>query len=122
MENNFYAIAQYVHPHKNLVMTESNAAQKLRGGFYTPTDIAAFLAKWVAEINPGTILEPSCGDGVFLDALAKLVGPKQSRIVACEIDCAEAKKARERLSSSLRQKTQIHTGDFLQWFLAACRT
>lgn len=98
-------------------MLESDAAQKLRGGFYTPDDVAVFLSKWVAETNPGVILEPSCGDGVFLGALARLEAPKPPHIIACEINRVEAKKARERVVSARAKKFQVHTGDFLEWFL-----
>jgi adenine-specific DNA methylase len=40
-------------------------AQKLRGGYYTPQNIADFTTKWVLNNKPKSILEPSCGDGVF---------------------------------------------------------
>jgi adenine-specific DNA methylase len=45
---------------------------KLRGGYYTDPDIANFLLKWVLNIHPKSILEPSCGDGVFLRGLSKI--------------------------------------------------
>lgn len=44
-------------------------AQKLRGGYYTPQNLADYITKWVCEINPKKILEPSCGDGVFVRSL-----------------------------------------------------
>jgi hypothetical protein len=47
----------------NFIKVESD--QKLRGGYYTPPDLAGFLARWVAEIKPRSVLEPSCGDGAF---------------------------------------------------------
>ena len=46
-------------------------AQKLRGGFYTDADIAEFLTRWVGVVRPQRVLEPSCGDGAFLEALQK---------------------------------------------------
>lgn len=98
-------------------MTESSAAQKLRGGFYTPDDVATFLTIWVGESNPKTILEPSCGDGVFLSAISRLKTTRAPRVIACEINPDEADKARERISSNVAKKIEIHTGDFLQWFL-----
>ena len=35
-------------------------AQKLRGGYYTPQNIADFTTKWVLNNKPKSILEPSC--------------------------------------------------------------
>ena len=48
----------------------NESAQKLRGGYYTPPDLASFISKWVAAKEPKTILEPSCGDGVFFQTLS----------------------------------------------------
>ncbi len=68
-------------------------AEKLRGGFYTPEPIAEFILRW--GINGSTnfdILEPSCGDGVFLEQLRKHDLKYQS-ITAIELDEAEIEKA-----------------------------
>lgn len=65
-------------------------AQKLRGGFYTDADIAAFLTRWVGVLRPQRVLEPSCGDGVFLEALQKGEGARLKTICACEINPEEA--------------------------------
>ena len=46
------------------------SAEKLRGAYYTPPAIASFILHW--GINGGKdadILEPSCGDGVFLESM-----------------------------------------------------
>lgn len=49
------------------------SAQKLRGGYYTPDDIADFLVSWILKDNQSArILEPSAGDGVFIDSLLRL--------------------------------------------------
>jgi len=74
------------------LITEASA-EKLRGGFYTPEPIAEFVLRW--GINGSTdfdILEPSCGDGVFLEQLQKQK-LKYKSITAVELDEAEAKKA-----------------------------
>lgn len=48
------------------------SAEKLRGGFYTPEPIAAFILMWgINGSSSYDILEPSCGDGVFLKHLKK---------------------------------------------------
>ena len=49
---------------------EFQTEQKLRGGYYTSDDLADFLVRWIAGADPESILEPSCGDGVFFDKVA----------------------------------------------------
>src|SRR5258708_1176782 len=95
----------------NFIKFES--AQKLRGGFYTDADIAAFLARWVAVARPQRLLEPSCGDGAFLAAIQKCATARLKSIVACEINPVEAAKARRRVKG----RAEIHVGDFLRWYL-----
>ena len=72
-----------------------NASQeKLRGGFYTPTPIADFILKWAVNGNETyDILEPSCGDGAFLEQIRQNKLSYDS-ITAIEINKAEAEKAR----------------------------
>lgn len=66
---------------------------KLRGGFYTPEAIASFMLKWALHgKDDANIFEPSCGDGVFLDALRK--GDfRYSSMLGLELDEEEARKA-----------------------------
>lgn len=69
------------------------SAEKLRGGFYTPEAIAEFVLRWgINGSNDFDILEPSCGDGVFLEQL-KALNSKYNSITAIEFDKVEAKKA-----------------------------
>ena len=42
---------------------------KLRGGYYTPEKIAEFIVDWAIRTTTDTILEPSCGDGSFVNAI-----------------------------------------------------
>lgn len=89
-------------------LIENATAEKLRGGFYTPEPIAEFILRW--GINGGSdfdILEPSCGDGVFLEKL-KYLKAKYKSITAIELDEAEAKKANK---IELKNK-QIINDDF----------
>jgi adenine-specific DNA-methyltransferase len=82
--------------------------EKLRGGFYTPNSIAAFILKWAFNGNPDMeILEPSCGDGVFLEEVKK-GGYKYKSITAIEYDKIEADKAK----SIATDKTDIIHSDF----------
>lgn len=67
--------------------------EKLRGGFYTPEPIAEFILRWGINGNDNLdILEPSCGDGIFLKQIKKH-GLNYNSITAIELDGKEAKKA-----------------------------
>jgi len=69
--------------------------EKLRGGFYTPKSIAAFILKWGFNGNKeNDVLEPSCGDGVFLEEIRN-GGYKYKSITAVEIDLIEGEKTRK---------------------------
>ena len=96
---------------------EMESAQKLRGGYYTPLDLAAFMVDWTKEINPKRILEPSCGDGVFFDALAQVKGFQKTGIVGFELDEEEAAKAAARARNVGLEAVEVHSDDFLQWAL-----
>lgn len=75
-------------------LIEDASAQKLRGAYYTPPTIASFILHW--GINGSTdadILEPSCGDGVFLEQMAR-ENMLFHHATAVEYEAAEAEKAR----------------------------
>lgn len=95
----------------NFIALESN--QKLRGGFYTEQAIASFLVKWIKAIKPESILEPSCGDGAFLEAIeAQKLGRVKS-VSVCELDDEEAVKALGRTQLPV----ELVASDFLRWYL-----
>ena len=75
-------------------LIEDASAQKLRGAYYTPPTIASFILHW--GINGSTdadILEPSCGDGVFLEQMAT-EHMLFHHATAVEYEAVEAEKAR----------------------------
>lgn len=81
-------------------MKPVNGYNKLRGGYYTPDKIAEFIVEWAIHGIHDTVLEPSCGDGSFLNAvtskLNKMGCPAQQlkqNVVGIELDDNEAKKA-----------------------------
>lgn len=97
----------------NFIVNETT--QKLRGGYYTPIDLAIFLARWVKEISPKRLLEPSCGDGAFFRAIAKVKGFQKTKIVGFELDSEEALKASASAQEIGLPTVQILSEDFLQW-------
>lgn len=89
------------------LITEASS-EKLRGGFYTPLPIAEFILKWALnDTKMADILEPSCGDGVFLNAIKNLDFSYNS-VTSLEFDEIEAIKAR---NINLPNNTIIN-GDF----------
>lgn len=97
---------------------ENETPTKLRGAYYTDPHIAKFLAEWVLEINPKRLLEPSCGDGVFFDAIGERGSKSLQSVVAFEIEPAEAAKARKRAKALTGTAVTVHVRDFLDWSLA----
>lgn len=97
---------------------------KLRGGYYTAPDIAAWLCDWAVRSPKDRILEPSCGDGVFLNAAARRLRKLGARapsvaaqLIGVEIQDAEAEKARAVLNQALGVLglAQVAHGDFFEW-------
>ncbi len=99
----------------NFIINESE--QKLRGGYYTPPDLATYISRWTLGKNPQHILEPSCGDGVFIQAVQDAGFENELSLTGFELLPEEAAKARKRGMNERRLKTNIHGEDFLQWAL-----
>ena len=90
-------------------------SQKLRGGYYTPQHLADYTTKWVLGTTPKTIIEPSCGDGVFLRAIHNNSYDKKVSLSAFELFDIEAQKSKLLCSELGFDNTQITEGDFLEW-------
>ncbi|MBL7796637.1 MAG: class I SAM-dependent methyltransferase [Saprospiraceae bacterium] len=74
------------------LITETSS-EKLRGGYYTPEPIADFILRWGINGDKNLdILEPSCGDGVFLRQMLQLGLPYNS-VTGIELDPEEAEKS-----------------------------
>lgn len=98
-------------------LKEDSSKQKLRGAYYTPFPLAETMVNmFLAQKNIETVLEPSCGDGVFLDALIDTQFIKQLKgITAIEIEEDEVFKLRERLKNYVNI-TVLHQ-DFFDFYL-----
>lgn len=100
---------------------ELESKQKLRGGYYTPQTIATVLCQWALADGATTILEPSCGDGNFLQAIYKYMmqanRPVKLSIEAIEIVPEEAAKA-EKMCAKLRTlgaEVRVINYDIFSW-------
>ena len=88
---------------------EFESSDKLRGGFYTPEKICNFISKFITKNKPKSILEPSFGDGNFINALLKI--KKQIKITGVEINKKEFLKVKKKKILNLLNK------NFLEWYL-----
>jgi hypothetical protein len=79
------------------------------GDFQTPPELAREVCAVLARrgIVPGAVVEPTCGQGVFLEAAAtRFTGARE--VLGVEINPQYVTKAKERLGASAR----IELGDF----------
>ncbi|MBE2228621.1 MAG: class I SAM-dependent methyltransferase [Ignavibacteria bacterium] len=95
-------------------------AKKLRGGYYTPQDITNFICRWAITNPSQKVLEPSCGDGNFIEAvinrfLELKVPPKKlyGLLKGVEFDKEEATKSKQRaIKYGLNSSTIINLDFF----------
>lgn len=113
-------------------MALSPTQQKLRGGYYTPAEIANFLTSWAIQSKDSKVLEPSCGDGNFLESAydrMKILGASNkkalSNIYAVELDKTEYNKAKDRmklLTDGSIENLRIENDDFFSLFQKTLQT
>lgn len=94
--------------------------QKARGAFFTPSDVADYLARWAIRRSSDTVLEPSCGEAVFLSAAATQLAafglidqPWRELLHGVEIHAASAHSAKRALLDQGFDAT-IVVGDFFE--------
>lgn len=93
---------------------DSAEQRKARGAFFTPPELTRFLCDWAITSPADRVLEPSCGDGAFLEAGVRRMRHLGGRapIQAHELHADSARDAR-RLLDSLDHPGQVIVGDFL---------
>ena len=88
-------------------MKAADGYDKLRGGYYTPEDIAEFIVDWAKPNLNCKVLEPSCGDGHFLSALKSKCC--KADVTGVELDPKECKKAK-------KYGYKVVSGDFFSFY------
>lgn len=99
-----------------MILKENTSQQKLRGAYYTPLPLAEKIAEYFKDDNSlKTVLEPSCGDGVFFDALInqKIIASLQN-LTGIEIEKDETEKLAAKLSAYTN--IQIQNADFFDFY------
>ena len=101
-----------------MILKQDSTKQKLRGAYYTPYRVAEKMVEFFQE-DPSihTILEPSCGNGVFVEMVQKkrLLNNGGS-MTAIEIEASEVQNAAQRIEPSAN--IRLLAMDFFQYYAA----
>lgn len=94
---------------------------KRTGSYYTPKILSDFLVqhifdKYVFSENV-SVLEPSCGDGIFVSALSNFTA-KRLDLDILDINKGELSKAKKIISKNSKIKYKAHHQDYLDFFLS----
>lgn len=95
-------------------MTDTAAARKARGAFFTPPEITRYLAQWAVRSADDRVFEPSAGDAAFLIAAThrlQELGVDAPELHGVEIDPASAATARRRVGEA-GGRARLRTADF----------
>ena len=96
-------------------LKKDSSDQKLNGAYYTPLQLAEAMVAFFANKDFARILEPSCGDGVFVDCLSSAgVLNKADTMTAVEIDKGEAEKVRKRYDGN--DTVEVCIEDFFDFY------
>ena len=104
-----------------VMKTSSEAtAEKLRGGFYTPTELVVHCFRRIRELvgdrSELALVEPAAGDGAFLRGLAASPLAEQiESVVAIELDEAESAAVRRALQGLQSARKQLILGSAVGW-------
>ncbi|RMG88644.1 MAG: SAM-dependent DNA methyltransferase [Candidatus Dadabacteria bacterium] len=84
--------------------------RKRLGAFYTDAAVVEFMVAWGLRRPRRRVLDPSCGDGRFLESAARRGAPA---LIGCDLDPEALALARERLAAH-DAKTQWIEADFFR--------
>lgn len=89
---------------------DNSSLRKARGAFFTPVPVARFVADWAVRHPEHAVLEPSCGEAVFLHEVGRR-GGHRGPLVGVEIHADSAAHAENSLRAGGIDAT-IHARDF----------
>jgi adenine-specific DNA-methyltransferase len=105
---------------------ENVDSKKLCGGYYTPQAITDFICKWAITKPTQKVLEPSCGDGNFIESAIrrfKELGVPNNKlfglIKGIELVEDEADKSKDRAAKYGLNSTTILNTDFFNYIANA---
>lgn len=89
---------------------DNSSLRKARGAFFTPAPVARFLTDWAVRHPDHAVLEPSCGEAVFLHEIGRR-GDHHGPLVGVEVHPDSAAHAEQSLRADGIAAT-IHARDF----------
>ncbi|WP_084355261.1 HsdM family class I SAM-dependent methyltransferase [Actinomyces radicidentis] len=98
--------------------------RKSRGAFFTPPEMARYIAAWAIREATDSVLEPSCGEAIFLEqAHSELVAhgahaSKHGQLVGVDLHQPSVDRARTVLASN-NIDADLRAGDFFELDIAA---
>ncbi|MBX9244650.1 N-6 DNA methylase [Actinotalea ferrariae] len=94
---------------------DTDALRKARGAFFTPPEVAAYVARWAVRSAADRVLEPSCGEAAFLlaahERVQTLPGSGPARLDGVELHAASARAARAVLRAA-GSSPRVRVSDF----------
>lgn len=106
-------------PSRSAVANKAEATRvKRHGVHYTPGEIADFLAQRALSLVPNKhlrVLDPACGDGALLAAVARAIGGRSATLYGIDRDPKALARARQRLLPFRTEalSVELHCSDFL---------
>jgi adenine-specific DNA-methyltransferase len=85
--------------------------RKRLGQYFTPAPVAGLMVRWIAEIQPRTVLDPAVGPGIFPRLLHRSC--PDAAITAIDVDPVALGVARSALAGDAR--VSLVEADFLTW-------
>lgn len=99
-------------------LKKDSSEQKLRGAYYTPLQLSDAIVNLFASDKVSSILEPSCGDGVFIDSIVQSeLYNRVVSITAVEIEADEAEKVKLNYKNS--NTINVLNNDFFKFYKSA---
>lgn len=98
-------------------LSSGKSSRKELGAYYTDAAVAGFLVRWAVVAGTETVLDPSCGEGVFLAAAAERInslgGDPARQVYGVEIDEVAHRRVASRSRTGVPQAALLHA-DFFQ--------
>lgn len=106
-----------------LPVEDTPGLRKARGAFFTPPEVAGYIARWAVRTAEDRVLEPSCGEAEFLLAAGArlhdlgVLPIDAATLQGVELHAASAEKA-SRLVHAAGYAADVRVGDFFDADLA----
>ncbi|AUX42436.1 hypothetical protein SOCE26_038680 [Sorangium cellulosum] len=95
------------------LLFDNSRTRKARGAFFTPSELATFLASWAVRTPKDRILEPSCGEASLLLAAGRQLLARGGRTTLVGLDVHEPSiAAAKQLLRDEKLRADLRVADF----------